>query len=244
MHRTFAPSDWRAGEGVGLRCGRQADGSYLLVADYDGHSSDQDAVAAFNAALIALPVGIRQKLFTAISTGGKGRYIMWRSRRRVATRTLHDATGRGTGELRGAGAQVVAPSRDRWLDCNLPCLPILDDDEHEALLRAVRYPTGRTRAATAALDWQAIGARVPDVPTIMRRIGPHTLTYQHLHGDGGPDRSDRRWGVACALRALFGLPDDEIAAILWVYEWGHLHERGSERLRDDIARCIAGARKL
>jgi hypothetical protein len=31
----YTPQDWHAGEGIGLRCGLQPDGTYLYVADFD-----------------------------------------------------------------------------------------------------------------------------------------------------------------------------------------------------------------
>src|SRR5687768_10296891 len=63
------PREWQPGQGVGLRCGLQVDGSYLYFADYD-HKPELgiDAPAEVAAALARLPEAIRDRLFKAYST--------------------------------------------------------------------------------------------------------------------------------------------------------------------------------
>ncbi len=266
LHATYTPCQWRDGEGVGLRCGRQADGSYLNVADHDSHKPYQDAAVAFNAALITLPVGIRQKCFTAISTGGGGRYIIFRAARALPTCKLHDAQGRHTGELRGDGAHVVCPTRDRWLGGDLACLPLLTDAELDLVLAAIGHnnpaatsltapisPQDRARFDQALARWGTnmdVLLRAADLPR--RWKNPAVPGWRVLRGDlvpisdtsGLPDSSDSRFVVASSL-VRHGYPDDECYAILW--EIGDFGARanphkGPAWLRDDIIRIVRKAR--
>src|SRR3712207_6712797 len=68
QRKTFLPSDWRPGEGIGLRTGHQRDGTYLNVVDIDHHPEQGiDAAAYYQALLAQLPPALIQQLFTARS---------------------------------------------------------------------------------------------------------------------------------------------------------------------------------
>lgn len=254
--RRYQPGDWREGEGVGIRTGRQPDGTFFYIADLDSHKPGQDAPAALRAILDYIPLQLQQKLFGARSTGGKGRYIGFCSRRLLRSRQLHNSAGRHIGELLGEGSQVVAPSRDRWLFGDLATLPLLSDDELDIVLAVCGYHApreaghqsgpraGRSAGGPAVIDEQELAHWRGNVDAILRRITPGTPTYQTLHSDSVPDRSRARWAMAHSLRKIWGLPSVEIAAVLLTYcDWNHSQENGSAWLEDDVRYCIGDAER-
>ncbi len=114
QRRDFEPDDWRPGESVGLRTGRQRDGTYLYFADYD-HKPERgvDAPTYYAAALARLSEPTRCRVFTCYSTGYQGRYIAIRAKQEIRSGWLRDADGRKIGDFLGIDRQVVAPTRDR-----------------------------------------------------------------------------------------------------------------------------------
>ncbi|HSH83381.1 MAG TPA: hypothetical protein VLA19_33020 [Herpetosiphonaceae bacterium] len=136
----FSPDDWKAGESVGLRTGLQRDGTYLYCLDYDHRpEQDIDAPSLFAADWRRIPEATRAKLTTAKSTSGRGRYIILRARREVRSRKILDEHGRKIGDFLGPGKQVVAPTRERIIQGSLATIPLLDDNELDAVLDAIRY---------------------------------------------------------------------------------------------------------
>ncbi len=95
----------------------------------------------------------------------------------------------------------------------------------------------------SSLAWESIAPYVSNIDRVLARVKPHTITYQQLHNGSG-DRSKLRYGLACELLKRYHFPDHCIAAILFHFNWGHLEERGSTRLRADIENCIAEANRL
>jgi hypothetical protein len=230
---------WRPHEGVGLACGLQPDGTYLNVVDYD-HKPELgiDAPFYFNAALNLFDT---IKVVTARSTSGKGRYILFKSKKEILSGTIRGEHGQKIGDFLGVGSQVVMPTPERMLQGTLADVPVLEDAEVDTLLEAVGYTRSQDETGFLELDWTTVEQYLGNIDGLLRRVKPHTLTYQHLHGDGNPNRSDRRYGVACELRRRFGYPNEEIAAILFHFNWGHLEEKGTRWLTTDIDRCISKA---
>jgi DNA-binding Lrp family transcriptional regulator len=239
--RIFHPHEWRQHEGVGLGCGLQPDGFYLNVLDKDHRPKRGiDAPFYYRKTLSHLPTDLAARLVTARSTSGQGRYIIFKSKKEILKGSLYNEQGRKIGDFLGVGSQVVMPTPERMLQGSLAIIPVLEDDEVDLLLSAAGYRRTET-SSTLELDWTAVEHCLSNIDGILKRIKPHTLTYRQLHSDGGDDRSNLRWGVACELRRRFGYPDEEIAAILFHFNWGHLQDRGTKNLQADIERCIAGA---
>ena len=243
--RTFTPDEWEPGESVGLRTGPQADGTYLYVVDLDHRPAlGVFAPAEFAAALERIPEPTRTRLVTAYSTGRMGRYIIFRSTREVRSGTLRNADKQKIGDFLGPGKQVVAPTHERLIQGSLSAVPLLSDAEPDIVLAAVGYTSGGD-SARADVDHAAVSYHLSHLDHLLRRVKPHTLTYQQLHSDGGPDRSARRWGLACELRKRYGFPNEEIAALLIGFtDWGHSAEKGSDWFYADVQRCIDDAVEL
>jgi hypothetical protein len=239
--RHWEPSDWRPHEGVGILCGK---GFYVV--DLDSHTAQQNAPAELRTILSFTPNEIKDKMCIARSTGGKGRYICFKTNRQIASRNLYNSAGVHIGELLGQGKQVIAPTDDRIIEGSLDSMASLTAEEVDILLAIIGYhskPEGEQEhnGARNAIDWEQVFMHVDhNIQAIMRsgRFGAHTLTYQMLEGKGIRDRSDARYSLAIELRKRYGLTREEIAALLYAQtDWGHIEQKGEPWFKDDIA-CV------
>ncbi len=255
QRRTFAASEWKAGEGVGLRLGRQQDGSYAYCLDLDSHNDMQDAEHFLHTALNALPPDLSARLFLARSTGGKGRYAMFRSTLVLTNGLLFDHEGNHAGECLGVGRHVVCPTSDRWLNGTLVTLPMLTDGETTAILAAFGYrPSKQTNATLChveiddaevaywlgklnkngpVLDANGVPRRFTNPKGKARRI----LTGEYRVTDESIARKDVIYGMV-----MHGYPDALITAFALTFcNKGKTAGRGWRSLIGDILRLIVKA---
>ncbi len=97
-----APHEWQPGEGIGLVCGLQPDGSYLVCLDFD-HRPDHGVYAEehYDRVMEALDITIYRKLFCTKSTSGNGRHVYVKLPREIKKGKLtHD--GVTIGDLLGS----------------------------------------------------------------------------------------------------------------------------------------------
>ncbi len=248
---SFDPAEWHPGESVGLRCGLQRDGSYLVVLDYD-HRPELgiDAPALFESALARIPEQLRARLFTALSTGRRGRYIAFRTMTPCRGGWLRGAQRQKIGDVLGTGRQVVAPTRDRWLQGTLATIPLLTADETAIISGIIGYTPGESPATLIDIDapkverWLANIDQLLGADKLPRRLkNPEGQTRRVLDGrftfgNGSDDRA-----CVCRGLVLHGYPDAEIAALLIHFcDYGASRRKGSRWLYQDITRLIAKER--
>ncbi len=254
--RTFRIEEWRPGEGIGLRLGeQQPDDLYLHCADVDQHGDKpwQNAHAFLEGVRQTIAPHLWAKLFLARSTGGHGRYIMFRTCHSLQNGKLFDTQGRDAGEFLSSGRQVVCPTDDRLLQGTLATIPLLTEDEAEVLLAACGYRPGMHRSGTSNTgtlpqgDDQAVqywlirmdrGGRVVNHDGVPRKIKPGTWAYKLLTGlVPNQDRSRVRYRVIEAM-IMCGYRNVRIIAFCLTYlNDGKTAETPGAILKD-IHRCI------
>ncbi len=243
--RTFKPSDWRPGEGIGLRLGKQPNGLHLYCLDIDSHTDKQDAPAYLRGILNIIPRTLADRLFTARSTGGAGRYIMFYTQHELPNGLFFNRHNHKAGEFLGEGRQVVYPEAERWLQGSLDSIPVLDDTELDQLLTACRYQPSHTHtvsgeAVAIEVDDEAVRYWRNNIGHLLNKEGlPKALrsgqTYNILTGaEPVTDDSQARYNVIRGLMFV-GYDDPEIIALaLHFCAWG----RHGQALYADIVRCI------
>lgn len=190
----FAPASWKRGESVGLRTGLQRDGTHLYVADFD-HKPEQDidAPALFAAAIARIPEPIRTKLVLASSTSTRGRYIAFRACREIPSKALRDDRGLKIGDFLGPKRQVVAPTRERMIQGSLDSIPLLSDDELDAVLLALLVDQQQTEhhdtCPQAAHEPPKSGADRDAIETIKQRFDLLVYARQHWPGKTRTERN-------------------------------------------------------
>lgn len=137
--RTATPEDWQPGEGIGLVCGLQPDGTYLVCLDFD-HRPDLgvDADEQYNRFMDALGMDLESKVFATRSTSGNGRHVYIKVPREIRKGKL-SYDGKTVGDLLGTGAQVVAQPPTRWEWRRPYRIELLTDDELDQVLQIINY---------------------------------------------------------------------------------------------------------
>jgi hypothetical protein len=241
----YTPQDWHGGEGIGLRCGLQPDGTYLYVADFDHRPAQAvDAPQEFATFLARLPAALRDQLTLAYSTSRRGRYAIFKSLDPVPSSWIRDTRGKGIGDFLGEGKQVVAPTPDRWIQGSLDVMPIIDDIGTQTILDALNY-RAPVAAGTATIAWHAL----PDARAFLdrRKIParlPSTCQAARVLLGHAPakDTSHARYIVGYDL-VRHGYTDDECAALLLhLCDWGTSTRKGQTWLERDIERIISKVR--
>ncbi|HEY0738178.1 MAG TPA: hypothetical protein VGD69_24890, partial [Herpetosiphonaceae bacterium] len=244
--RSFQPDDWQPREGIGLRLGYQEQtGLYLYCLDLDSHTEHQNAERFLRRIFRRLPAALRAHLFTAISTGGAGRYIMFLCRVELANGLVFDRKIRA-GEFLGAGRHVVCPTPDRWLQNKLTGLSILDDQDLDLLLGACGYRPSHTSKSGETqpieINDRLIAYWTQHIDHLMGKDGypkwlkPRSQTYRTITGSyRSGDPSQDRYNVVRGLM-MHGYDDPQIVALtLHFCAWN----RTGRALYTDILRCIA-----
>jgi hypothetical protein len=242
--RTFAPGDWLPGEGVGLRMGEQEQtGLYLYCLDLDSRTEQQNADQFLRRIMRQLPRTLAARLFTARSTGGAGRYIMFLCRVELPNGLLFNRKGIRAGEFLGDGRHVVCPAPERWLQNKLTGLSILDDQDLDLLLGACGYRPSCKSGDTEPIEvsdkqiayWTRNLDRLIGAHGYPNRLKRHSQTYRTLAGTyTSGDASQDRYNVIHGLLMHRYGPARTAALALHFCAWN----RSGRALYDDVLRCI------
>lgn len=259
QRRTFSATDWKPGQGVGVRCGPLRGpqegtrvcggvGLRLVVPDFDQHTPEQRGREAYERTLATLPPELASRLTArARSTNGNGRYLPF-----LTTADIPDGTLRLDGETVGevlatSGRQVVAITPDRWLQGDWATLPILDELETDLLLAAMGYwPTLSAPAKTAPLAVADVVIRaiaehpelLEDAAGVPRGLGTG-ISARLLTGTAPiTNASEARYMVAMQLMRV-GYANEEIIGYLCARcDWAGNGKRGPNQILDDAMRIV------
>lgn len=112
------------------------------------------------------------------------------------------------------------------------------------------YPATPLRCQPATQNWALIESQQRDIHPLVERARRTLSPYAKAtlkEPDSAPSYSEARYRVIYGLVAV-GFPDDEIAALIWVWSdkghlpWSHLEGKSRTAQATDIERCIAKSR--
>jgi hypothetical protein len=171
------PGDWYPGEGIGLVCGLQPDGTYLTCLDFD-HRPEQniDACAHYEKFMDEVEFDVWCKTFGTASTSGNGRHVYIKTPQEIRKGKLV-VDGVTIGDVLGTGAQVVAQHPSKWLHRQPGRVKVLTPEETTGLLAFINYepepekptytPTHTTTHIRPGDDFNARG----DVEAVLAKHG-------------------------------------------------------------------------
>jgi hypothetical protein len=151
---TYSHTDWLQGETLALRAGRLDDGAYLVRVDLDKHDDEQDPLARLDDIRIAAGDSVFRKLAIAMSTGGLGRDVIFKTPVPLRTMPIKDRSGVLAGEIlcEGHNARVNIPTDPRrWPQGSIETIPTLSESETIALLAAFVLPERKSTPNAPAL---------------------------------------------------------------------------------------------
>ncbi len=258
QRRACAAHEFRRTDGIGLRLGEQRDGTHLHVADLDTHKDKpwQNAQAVLEHVKLTIPAALYVKLVLALSTGLKGRYILFRTPGPMQNGKVYDTEGRDAGELLSSGKYIVCPAPERMTQgtLGLDTIPLLTDSEAQLLLAALHYRPGMgkaqrcepatppeydDRAVQFWLNHQQRGGRMVNADAIPHKIKRGTWTYKLLADEiPSEDRSRVRFRAIEGM-VKFGYRDARIIAYGLTYLNDGKTAQTPGAILKDILRCIA-----
>lgn len=247
--RITTHADFHESNLIGVVCGQQPDGTYLVPLDFD-HKPEEgiDAEANFEAFLGAIDdSNLLGKLFITQSTSGNGYHIWIRTPFNISKGTIRNAAGRRIGDLMGQGGQIVMQPRRHWLLGGPDAVKLLTPDEVTTILNLIHYQPPIARGEST-LDWDAVtlwSSRIDSllVNGIPSRFRP-TSQGAHYLKNAIPYRrtSEIRYAL---IEEMFRCEytEEQIAAMaLELADFGVTARKGRKWLEDDIDRIIAKVR--
>lgn len=247
--RITSHADFQQSNSIGIVCGQQPDGTYLIPLDFDD-KPDQGIIAEENFdALMArvLDTDILDKIFITRSTSGAGYHVWLKLPFNFPKGTIRNAAGKRIGDLMGQGGQIVMQPRRHWVFGGPDQVKTLTPDEVSFVLELIHYQAPVERGEST-LDWDAVAAWLQRIDTLLingmpSRFRP-TCQGAHYLKNAIPARrtSEIRYALIEEL-VRCDYDDNQVAALaLHLADFGVTERKGRDWLEKDVERIIAKVR--
>lgn len=245
--RITTHTDFGESNPIGIVCGLQPDGSYLVPLDLD-NKPEQGIIAEDNFdALLAqiVDTAILQKIFITKSSSGTGFHIWLKLPYNLTKGTIRNAAGKRIGDLMGQGGQIVMQPRRHWVLGEPDQVETLTLEEVSLILSLIHYQAPIARGESS-IDWAAVNAvnvehlLTNGIPSRFRSTcqGAHYLRHEVPYRR----TSEIRYALIEELIRC-DYTDAEVAALaLHLADFGVTARKSQKWLEDDIDRIIAKVR--